>query len=284
MKELRHDLTTRRYWRHFVLNTLAGVGALSVVVNLVAVFYPQSVIDNRKILIVASILLSVGYGGYRSWPRSISETYSTPNVTIRLEKGDLLDQECHLVIGFCDTFDTSVPEIIARTSLQGQFLERTYNNDAARLDGDIERALVGIKPEGTITKMGKTVQYGVGAVVTLGALEHKHFLLAYTRMDGTNQARATADGVWKALGELWRVVGREANGGTVAIPVIGGGQARLAQILPAQDSIRFIALSFMLASRHEKVCDELRIVVRPTEYERLDRLEIQAFLTSLRPS
>jgi len=70
----------------------------------------------------------------------------------------------------------------------------------------------------------------------------------------------------------------------VAISVIGGGQARLAQILPAQDSIRFIALSFMLASRREKICDELRIIVRPAEYKRLDRLELQSFLSSLRPS
>jgi len=70
----------------------------------------------------------------------------------------------------------------------------------------------------------------------------------------------------------------------VAVPVIGGGQARIAQILPAQDAIRFVAFSFMLASRHEKVCDELRIVVQSEAYQRLDRLELQAFLDSLEMS
>jgi hypothetical protein len=40
----------------------------------------------------------------------------------------------------------------------------------------------------------------------------------------------------------------------------------------------------MLASRRERVCDELRIVVRPSEYEKLDRLELQAFLDSLEMS
>jgi len=43
-------------------------------------------------------------------------------------------------------------------------------------------------------------------------------------------------------------------------------------------------LSFMFACRKEKVCDELAIVIRPQDYERLDRLEIQSFLTSLKPS
>ena len=71
------------------------------------------------------------------------------------------------------------------------------------------------------------------------------------------------DGIWRSLDSLWKAVTAEANGGRVCIPVIGGGQSRLSQILPAQDSIRFIAMSFMLASRNEKICDELVIVARP---------------------
>jgi len=103
-------------------------------------------------------------------------------------------------------------------------------------------------------------------------------------MDEQNQARSTPDILWKSLLNLWAEISRHANGGCVSIPVIGGGQSRMAQILPAQDSIRFIALSFMLASRKEKICDELRIVARTTDYNRLDRLELQAFLSALRPS
>lgn len=45
--------------------------------------------------------------------------------------------------------------------------------------------------------------------------------------------------------------------------VIGGGQARLSSVMPAQDAIRFTLLSFMFASRKNRICDELRIVVRP---------------------
>ena len=112
----------------------------------------------------------------------------------------------------------------------------------------------------------------------------KLFFVAYTYMNEQNQARGTADGIWKSLLNLWAEVSKYGNGGTVSISVIRGGQARIAQILPAQDSIRFIALSFMLASRREKVSDELRIIVRPTDYNRLDRLELQSFLSSLRPS
>jgi len=62
------------------------------------------------------------------------------------------------------------------------------------------------------------------------------------------------------------------------------GIARLSQELPAQDSIQLIASSFMRTSRPEVVRDELRIVVAPSTYEQANRLEIQVFLISLRPS
>jgi hypothetical protein len=66
--------------------------------------------------------------------------------------------------------------------------------------------------------------------------------------------------------------------------VIGGGQSRISQEFPAQDSIRVIALSYMFASRHLKVNEGLNIVVRPEDVQNLDMLELQAFLKSLRLS
>lgn len=65
------------------------------------------------------------------------------------------------------------------------------------------------------------------------------------------------------------------------MPVIGGGQSRLSQVLPAQDAIRLTALSFMLASRREKVCERLEIVIRPEDAKHVDMPEFQAFLSSL---
>jgi hypothetical protein len=104
-------------------------------------------------------------------------------------------------------------------------------------------------------------------------------------MNEKNEAHGTVDGVWKSLLNLWAEISAQGNGAPVSIPVIGGGQARgLSSILPAQDSIRLIALSFMFTSRKSKICDELRIIVCPKDYEKLDRLEIQSFLSSLRPS
>jgi len=255
-----------------------------VVLGLFAVIFPTT-IPNQKVGVSSGVIVvSVIYGAFRSWPRPIEEQYSSPNVKISLVKGDLFAQSGHLVIGMCTTFDTSIPDIIARSSVQAQFLDRVFSGSVQELDNQLQQALSRYQPLGSINKAGKQERYAIGTVATLRDHARRYFCVAYTEMNERNEARGTADGIWRSLDSLWKAVTAEANGGTVCIPVIGGGQSRLSQLLPAQDSIRFTAMSFMLACRNEKICDELVIVVQPKDYERLDRLEIQAFLGSLRPS
>jgi hypothetical protein len=188
------------------------------------------------------------------------------------------------VIGTTDTFDTETPIIISAESLQGQALKILYGGDLKELDAQLTTALAGKPSVGTIAKAGKQAQYGVGTIATVKHSARLIFFLAYCEMDAFNNAHSTPDKVWKSLLLLWDEVSKKSNGGTVSIPVIGGGLARISSVLPAQDAIRFILLSFMFASRGGKICDELRIVVRPEDYMKLDRLELQSFLSSLRSS
>lgn len=215
----------------------------------------------------------------------IEETYETRNTRIRVVKGDLLDEEAeHLVITTCDTFDTATPNIIARGSLQGQALELIYDNSAARLDADLTVALRNTESAGTVAKEGKTVRYPLGTVATIEHPRRKLYFVAITNMDENNNAQGTPDGLWTGLNRLWGAIRRSANGRIVCMPVIGGGMSRMSNIVPIQDSLRFTILSCMFASRKNMACGELRIVLCPEDYERLDRLELQAFLTSLKPS
>jgi hypothetical protein len=284
MPEIWHDLSKWRFWRRFLVHSFASVGAIALVLEVINQLFPKELTFRGWPWGLAILAVSAIYGLVQSWPRPIEQSYSSPNTVIRIIKGDIFSQAGHLVIGICDTFDTQTPNIIARDSLQAQALDRLFGGDIAELDSRIDLALAGCSPIETVQKSGKQRRYELGTIAVLTESGRKLFFVAYTYMNEHNQARGTADGIWKSLLNLWTQVSKHGNGGTISISVIGGGQARIAQILPAQDSIRFIALSFMLASRHEKVCDELRIVVRPTEYNRLDRLELQSFLSSLRPS
>lgn len=283
MRDLIHDLRTWRFWRWFLIQAFSAVGALAVLLEIINFITGRLPIEGWSLAITIAVV-SIGYGLVRAWPRPIRQEYNSPNTTIEIVKGDLFSQECNIVVGTCDTFDTSVPNVIAKNSVQGQALERLYGGDTGQLDRELAAALQGMVVETTIQKSGKTEKYGIGTVASLRNGSHRLYFLAYTEMNEANQAQSTPDGIWRSLASLWDEVSRTANGTAVAIPVIGGGQSRLSQVMPAQDSIRFIIMSFMFASRTEKVCDQLRVVVRPKDFDRLDRLELQAFLSSLRPS
>ena len=284
MGSVRRDIRTRRFWTILLTQAFALFGALAAVASAVALFIPELFIG-RGWLIWLALVAAVVYGVVRAWPRPVETSYQAPATTIKLIRGDLFEQrDAHLIIGVSDTFDTAAP-YIAPKSVQGQFLQRVYGGDVGLLDADIDRELAHVLPSGEVEgKEGKITRYPVGTTITLRANAVRYFLVAYTLMDKGSTASSTTDGVWNSLSELWKAVRANSNGGRVCVPLIGGGQSKLSPVLPAADSVRFIALSFMLASRTSKVCDELIIVAPPAEYDALDHLEIQAFLNSLRPS
>lgn len=284
MEPVARDIRTRRFWRILGTQTLAAFGLFAALSGILAPLWPNLFKDQGWVVFPV-IFISVLYGGWRAWPRPIQTKYGSPETLIRVVRGDLFEQkDAHLVVGASDSFDTASP-CIAMESILGLFLQRVYRNDVARLDLDINRELVTAQPVGTIPgKKGKTIRYPIGTTITLRENTRNHFLVAYTKMDEQCSASSTTDSVWYSLSELWKTVRVESNGRKVCMPMIGGGLSKLSPVLPALDSVRFIALSFMLASRSKPVCSELAIVIPPQQYDVLDHLEIQAFLNSLKPS
>ncbi len=282
--EIFQDMLTWRFWRHFLMRSFVCLGGLSTVLQTSNVINPTITVFQGMPILLSVIGISLIGGLVWSWPRPITQDYVAPKTRISIVKGDMLAETSHLVIGTNDTFDTETPVIISRESLQGQVLQVFYGGDLKELDAQLSAALATKPTAGNIAKAGKQTRYGVGTIATVKHAARLIFFLAYCEMDAHNTAHSTPDKVWKSLLLLWDEVSKKSNGGTVSIPIIGGGQARLSSIVPAQDAIRLTALSFMFASRASKICNELRIVVRPEDYKKLDRLELQSFLASLRLS
>jgi hypothetical protein len=286
---LKRDLKTQRFWARVAVHTFAGVGFLAICFGLFDVIKPNEIskIDVPLVLVVPAVALV--YGVWRAWPRPVEHVYKSPNTEIHIVVGNLFDQEGNIVVGMADTFDTEIPHVISETSVQAQFLSKVYRGDRASLDTALERALEGVDPIGSFEpkdkKQGKQIVYPLGTVATLQAeIRRLYFCVAYTEMNARNEAYGSVDGVWRCLNALWHEVRARGNGDPISIPVIGGGQARISQHFPAQDSIRFIAMSFMFASRQQKISDRLNIVVQQKAADNLDMLELQEFLRSLEAS
>ncbi|GHF44500.1 hypothetical protein FHX82_001846 [Amycolatopsis bartoniae] len=284
---VKNDLVRRTFWAAFGTHTFAGIGFFAVLAGITDALIPDSLAPIGGLLLVVAAVVSICYGIMRAWPRPVWQSYDTPNTEIRIVEGDLFAQDGHIVIGMANTFDTEIPNIIDQHGVQGQLLTRVYENDRSELDNALAVALRSATPIGQFDeadqKPGKQVRYEIGTVATISRGVRKlFFCLAYAEMSARCEARGTVDGIWRSLTNLWKEVGARGNGTPVSIAVIGGGQSRISQILPAQDSIRLIALSYIFASRHEKVANRLNIVVQEDVARRLDMLELQSFLRSLK--
>ncbi|NQD41636.1 macro domain-containing protein [Glutamicibacter halophytocola] len=285
MSGIPSELRSKRFLVKTASRTLAALGTFSVVFGVIDVFFP-GLLANFGGTIWLALGVSCIIGLRLAWPQPIEARYSMPQTSVRILPGDLFDNEAaseHLIVGVSTSFDTRSP-IIAPGSLQGQFLQRIYLNDADRLDADLAVALGPYEGEAKIIegKMnGNKMSYPIGTTAVLQAPNRTAFLLAYTKMDKEDHVSTDVDLVWESLTSVWDRVRVRGNATVVRMGVVGGGLANLSSTLPAMDAIRFQVLSFMLASRRERVCDGLTIVVRPEQYEKLDHTVLHDFLKSL---
>ena len=276
------DIRNPRLWRGLATYGFAAIGALSTSLGLFDLFFPNQLGKVPHPWVLAIVGVALLYAVWKSWPYPVQVHYSSPDTRIRLVTGDLFDQGTNLVIGMSDCFDVETPHIIAASSVQGQLLTRVYRQDVGALQADLAAALALKTPQETgIAKPGNSDRYPLGTVATIRHQRTHYFCVAYTLMDANNNVSSSTGILWHAVEQLWDEVRARSNGEAIAAPIIGLGQSRMSTVLPIQDAIRFLILSFMFASRQQRVCEELIVVIRPQDETRIDMLEVHEFLRSL---
>lgn len=222
-----------------------------------------------------------------SLPRDrISRDFTHPDVTVTVTLGDLFDNDCHLVIGFTDTFDTDTADesLVSRRSVQGQLLHRVYGGDVAALDAGLVEALADMTPVRTETRaakrLGKLERYPVGSVAVVKGSGRNFFCTAYGRMDNDLMVSCGTEQLWNSLAHLWDAIRRHSHRGEAAMPIAGSDLARINSMDHAS-LLKLILLSFVAHSRSHGVCRSLTIVIHPRDHYRIDMLELGIFLRSL---
>jgi hypothetical protein len=286
-RALQLTFAGKRGWRLLALHSLAAFGLLSAVIQFIsAVWTPKGGFPYPGSITLSVAVISVAYGTFRAWPRRrIVRQFVRPDMMVKVIVGDLFDQDAHLVIGMSDTFDTDTTGnlIINSGSVLGQHLQRVYGGDRQRFDRELADALSGVRPasvEPADTKVGKLERYPIGTVAILGPPRRRTFAVAYTRMGTDLIARGSVDYLWHGLNEVWNAMYRHGQRGTIAIPLIGAEFARISS-LNKESLLKMILLSFVARSREDPVCRELVVVVHPEDYEKINMLEVMAYLRTL---
>lgn len=211
---------------------------------------------------------------------------ASPDVTVNIVAGNLLDQETHIAIAFSDTFDTSIKDdrIIHSSSIQGQLLQQLYAGEQAQLDKELDVALARFSPVRTESRRdkpyGKKARYPLGTVAVLGRPNRLVFAVAFGLMGNDLVVHAPVDRIWDCYAQLWESVYQHGQRRPLSIPLMGSGLARV-DTLDRENLIRLILLSFVSYSRLRLICHELRIVIFPPDIDRIDPMSLSGFLKTL---
>jgi Domain of unknown function (DUF6430)/Bacterial transcriptional activator domain len=217
---------------------------------------------------------------------AVRREFSGLGVTLVVRCGDLFEQDdASLVAGFGDTFDTATENdaVVSRASVQGQLLERVYGGDRARLDGELARALSGVRPlvvESAQAKpRGKRRRYPVGTVAPLPLDGRRVFAFVHCRQDLDLVTRSSAEELRHALEQLWESVRKQGLLRPVAIPLVGSRLARAG--LSREQVMIMIIDTFLTSCRSEPCTPELRIVLRTAELKEVRLSDIARFVEAL---
>jgi transcriptional regulator with XRE-family HTH domain len=216
----------------------------------------------------------------------IHHQLSNLDVSLDIVVGNLFDQDSHLAVGFSDTFDTSITDdrIIHSSSVQGQLLRQIYYDDQDRLDEQLATALTGIFPVSVESRRdkpyGKLARYPLGTVAVLGESRPLIFAVAYAKMGNDLLAHAPVEDLWYCFTRLWEAVYRHGQREALSVPLMGSGLARI-DTLDRGNLLRLILLSFVSYSRLRLICHELRIIISPSDVQRVHLAGLRDFLETL---
>lgn len=284
---LRLLFGTRRGWRCLVWNALAAFGFASAIIQFyTAVWMPDHAFSSPIVFTGLVAFCSLLYGIWSAWPKTtVRREFGRPDMTVVVTVGDILQCEGQIVVGFTDTFDTQTSDgVIEPNSLQGQLLHCLYGGDQSMLDADLTTALAETPPVSTESastkKSGKLVRYPVGTVAVLKRGVNTIYAVAYSRMGNNLVAKSSVHDLWYSLGQLWEAVYQHGQRAPVTMPLVGTELARI-NCLDRESLLKMAILSFVSRSREELICKELKVVVLPKDLEKINMLEVEAFLRSL---
>jgi hypothetical protein len=211
--------------------------------------------------------------------KKIKYKHPTQDLIIEVRIGDLFSIPGQRIISTNTTFDTDVANgIISPNSLQGQFTQKYYPGELAKLDAEITKQLDGLHHRTVQKAAGKTDRYDFGTTIKIKLIDQYFYWVAMADLNASNTAVTKFKYVKQALDGLWDYIIDKGEKLDTVIPVIGSGLGRLP--MKSKNLIAAIAESFISASEDQVFSNKLTIVVHPGDVEKsgLNLFEVKDLL------
>jgi len=222
------------------------------------------------------VMLYIGIWFYYNTLKSISLKINNSEVEVKL--GDIFSDNAELkAIAFNEYFDTLVDDIIiAKSSLNGIFIEKFYHNRVEELDeiilADTHMSEM-IVDKNIDRSMGKKFKYKLGTICVI----NNYLITAFSRFDDKNRAYLEINDYINCLLNFWNEVDKVYAGKTVAIPVFGSGITRFKgyENISEQELLELIIWTFKVSRIKFTYPSKAKIVVYPNKRKKINFLALK---------
>lgn len=268
----------QKHWQRFLVATFMAFGISWTIIESLDFLSIYKMKEESKFTVfVLMILISCVYGTYRSYhKRSIRFKIKTTNSFVTILCGDIFETEGKKVIPVNEFFDSQLGDLVAESSVHGQLIVRNFGNNYSFLDQLVAKDLAGNQHEVVKRKKGNTKKFPIGTTAIVCPQHEDFFLVALCHTDlQTLKAYAGVPELWKALSDLWEHMRNKAANQKVSLPLIGGGLSGID--LPPMHLLQLIVLSFVVATKKNKITNEIQILIfdendfRQIDLERIER-------------
>lgn len=265
-----------------ILRLYYGVlGAISVLTSIIFLFVDIDTSYKTVIgIIVLAVLIAIYVGIliYSNARQSICLKINTSEVEVKF--GNIFTETAELkAIAFNEYFDTLVDDngtVIARSTLNGQYIDSFYKDKVIELDAIISsdahltEASIG---ENMNRQAGKQTRYKLGTICVV----KDYLLTAFSRFDDNNKAYLEINDYINCLLNFWNEVDRVYASRTVALPVLGSGITRFRgyENISDQELLELIIWTFKVSRIKFTYPAKVKIVVYEKKSERINLLRLK---------
>lgn len=248
-------------WKQVVTAILSVLGFVWMSVEILTFFlgksFRASLLDAGWLLFLATSILGVILALPKLKLTMKHLTDSDLKITIQAK--DIFNTNGLIVVPTNTEFDMILNGIaVEASSVMGALIRNEYSSNAKHLQSDVNDAL---KKNGE--KRKSSYPPGTCLKIVHGA---KTFIILATDPLNANR-RSQGDYLTGdiALSALWKYLGDNADRTTIAIPLIGTGRSRIAN-LSRMHAVKRIVKSFLISSSERAFCDHLLICIQPRDF------------------
>ena len=256
---------TGRAWPRIGTALFAALGMVWTLVKL-TVFLGNDRVDavcesGLPYVLVPVVLIAV----FRALPstRVRATTSLGGDVSVGVSAMNVLDARGIIVVPTNTRFDMVLGGVVKTAdSVMGSLVREVYGEDDVQFQKEVDEALAAQADHGRGRRLE---EYPPGTCVQLKKGDRRYVLLATDALSRHGRSQGTYETGMKAMDDLWVYLGRHADRDHVAIPLLGTGRSRVAN-LSREHAVKRIIRSFLEAIDSKSFCKSLTICIYPDDF------------------